>query len=200
MPRRIEGDWHPGVIPDNVAVENGAMVESSVSFGRFRSTLPLGAVIREGASIYAGTMLDVGPRGMIRIGRCALLNAALIQCDTLVEIGDYCLVSWSVAIMDSCRAPSDIPGRRAMLRAAAAHPDRWIESAQPARPVRIGPDVWVGFGCCILPGVTIGEGSIVGARSVVIEDVPACTIVGGNPARVLREIDPGERAHARDAK
>jgi virginiamycin A acetyltransferase len=47
-------------------------------------------------------------------------------------------------------------------------------------------DVWIGFGCTVLSGVTIGSGSVLAARSVVTKDVPAYSIFGGNPARVLK--------------
>jgi acetyltransferase-like isoleucine patch superfamily enzyme len=57
------------------------------------------------------------------------------------------------------------------------------------RPIRIGRNVWIGFDACVLPGVTIGEGSIVGARSVVFADVAPWTLVAGNPARVIRALD-----------
>lgn len=53
-------------------------------------------------------------------------------------------------------------------------------------PVVIGDDVWIGFRAIILSGVTIGRGAVVAAGSVVTKDVPAYTIVGGNPARVIR--------------
>jgi acetyltransferase-like isoleucine patch superfamily enzyme len=58
--------------------------------------------------------------------------------------------------------------------------------------------VWIGFDACVLPGVTIGEGSVVGAKSVVNENVPPYTVVAGNPARVIRQLDrndsgPGEK-------
>ena len=56
------------------------------------------------------------------------------------------------------------------------------------KPVHIGNNVWMGAGATILPGVTIGDNSIIGAGSVVTKDVPANVIVGGVPARVLREI------------
>lgn len=50
----------------------------------------------------------------------------------------------------------------------------------------VGHDVWIGFDALIMPGVVIGNGAIVSARSVVVADVPAYTIVGGNPARPIR--------------
>lgn len=51
----------------------------------------------------------------------------------------------------------------------------------------VGNDVWFGHESCILPGVTIGDGAIIGAKSVVTKDVPPYTIVGGNPAKILRK-------------
>jgi acetyltransferase-like isoleucine patch superfamily enzyme len=56
----------------------------------------------------------------------------------------------------------------------------------PQKPTRIGSDVWIGAGAIVLCGVTIGDGAIVGAGSVVTQDVPAFTIVGGVPAKTLR--------------
>lgn len=55
-----------------------------------------------------------------------------------------------------------------------------------AAPVTIGSDVWIGRGCCILPGVTIGDGAIIGANSVVTRDIPSHTLAVGAPARILR--------------
>ena len=51
----------------------------------------------------------------------------------------------------------------------------------------IGNDVWIGYDALIQPGVTVGDGAIIAARSVVVADVPPYAIVGGNPARVIRE-------------
>jgi virginiamycin A acetyltransferase len=56
----------------------------------------------------------------------------------------------------------------------------------------IGNDVWIGHGALILPGVTVGDGAIVGAGAVVTADVAPCTIVAGNPARVIRPRFPPE--------
>jgi len=102
-----------------------------------------------------------------------------------VEIGPYALVSWEVMIMDSYRVPVDPDQRRRFL-----HGDTALLPS--ARPVRLGRNSWVGFGATVLPGVTIGEGSIVAARSVVASDVPPYVVVAGNPARVVRPLEPGD--------
>ena len=56
------------------------------------------------------------------------------------------------------------------------------------RPVRIGNKAWIGFNVIILKGVTVGEGAMVAAGSVVRHDVPAYTLVAGNPAVVVRSL------------
>ncbi|MGH6993920.1 MAG: acyltransferase [Caulobacteraceae bacterium] len=62
----------------------------------------------------------------------------------------------------------------------------WDPLAGEVRPVRIGPNCFIGGGAMVLAGVTIGEGAVVGSGAVVFEDVPDRAIVAGNPARVLR--------------
>lgn len=57
-----------------------------------------------------------------------------------------------------------------------------------ARPISIGNNVWIGAQCCILPGVTVGDNSIIGAGSVVTKDIPANSLAAGNPCRVIREL------------
>ena len=59
---------------------------------------------------------------------------------------------------------------------------------ESARPIRIGDDVWIGGGAIVLPGVTIGDRSVIAAGSVVTRDVPPDTLVAGNPARPLRQL------------
>lgn len=70
----------------------------------------------------------------------------------------------------------------------AIDPEERAASAMYAKPVAIGDRVWLGGNVTILPGVTIGENSIIGAGSVVPKDIPANVIAAGNPCRVIREI------------
>jgi galactoside O-acetyltransferase len=80
------------------------------------------------------------------------------------------------------------------LIATASHPvdctDR-IEKPTTAAPVHIKRNAWLGTGCIILPGVTIGENAVVGAGSVVVKDVPANSVCVGNPAKVVRYLQLG---------
>jgi acetyltransferase-like isoleucine patch superfamily enzyme len=193
MPKTLPWDWYEGSVPDNVVLEESSYMETSFSFAMFRSRTSVGLRLGYGAAAYTGTMFDVGPGGTVDIGRYALLNSVRIICDSNVEIGDYSLVSWNVVLMDSYREPSDPLLRRSYREDVAAGR---LPASSPASPIRIGSNVWIGFDSCILPGVNIGEGSIVGARSVVAASVPPYSVVAGNPARLVRQLDRRSIVHA----
>lgn len=69
---------------------------------------------------------------------------------------------------------------------AATHDYSVLSMPLVTRPIQIGARAWVAAGAFVGPGVTLGDGAVVGARSVVNKDVPAWTVVAGNPARVLK--------------
>jgi len=192
--RSLPWDWYPGQLPENAVIDETAYVETTFSFHLYRSRLAEGMRIGRGASTYLGTMFDVGPGGRVTIGDYALLHGARIVCDQEVSIGDYALISWNVVFMDTYRLPLGEAARRLELRELAGRTPRLPASLAETRPIRVERNVWVGFDACVLPGVTIGEGSVVGARSVVTGDVPPYTVVAGNPAQVVRRLAPGERA------
>ncbi len=72
-----------------------------------------------------------------------------------------------------------------------------INRADQATPVCLGHNVWVGDHATVLKGVTIGDNSVVAAGAVVTQDVPANTVVAGNPARVVKTLDPDEPRYTR---
>ncbi len=191
--RTLPWDWYPGSIPGNVVLDETAYVETSFSFYLYRSRRPGGVTYCRGASTYLGTMFDVGPNGRVELGEFALVHGARIICDSEILIGAYALVSWNVVFMDTYRLPFDIAQRRTELQRVTACEPRVPCAEVPARPIRVERNVWLGFEACVLPGVTIGEGSVVGAKSVVTEDVPPFTVVAGNPARVIRRLEPQEK-------
>jgi len=190
-------DWYPGTIPANVSIDDSAYVETSFSFILYRSEAPVGVRIGYGSATYSGTMFDVGPRGRVSIADYVLVHGARIICDAEIEIGEYTFISWNVVLMDTHRVPLDPLERRRELERAAQRCPRRIAAEVPAQPIRIGRAAWIGFDVCVLPGVTIGEGAIVGARSVVTGDIPPYTIVAGNPARVVRRLSPEEMNYGR---
>lgn len=148
----------------------------------------------------------------IRIGRCFTAigepgNRVEIgvwgrsQGEGRVEIGECCLMSPGSRISASDEV---VLGDGVMLANGAYITDSdWhqvydrMERAPESTPVHIGRNVWLGDGSTVLKGVTIGENSVVAARSVVTRDVPANVVVAGNPARVVRELDPEREFNTR---
>lgn len=195
--RTLPWDWYPGAIPDGVVVDDTAYVETSFSFLFYRSRLPRGVAIGRGSSTYLGTMFDVGPSGKVTLGEFVLVHGARIICDAEISVGDYALVSWNVVLMDTYRVSADPAARREQVRQVPLQEPRLLPGDASARPITIGRNVWIGFDACVLPGVTIGEGAIVGARSVVTSDVEPFSIVAGNPARFVRRLTDEEKAHGR---
>ena len=63
-----------------------------------------------------------------------------------------------------------------------------------AKPIKVGSDVWIGGNVCVLPGVTIGDNVVIGAGSVVAEDIPSNCVAVGNPCKPVRTIDPAEKS------
>jgi acetyltransferase-like isoleucine patch superfamily enzyme len=195
--RTLPWDWYPGKVPANVTIAPSAYVETSFSFLLLRSVRPEAVTIGHGASTYLGTMFDVGPEGRVSLGDYALVHGARIICEAQIVIDEYALISWNVVLMDSYRLPFDPDARRAVVRRVPSAEPRCVHAAVPGRPIHVGRGAWIGFDSCILPGVTIGEGAVVGARSVVAADVEPFTIVAGNPARVVRRLTAEELGDGR---
>ena len=76
--------------------------------------------------------------------------------------------------------------RRAFL-CTASHDISDVGRPLKTAPIKIGNGVWIGAEAYVGPGVTIGDGAVIAARAVVVKDVPAWTVVGGNPAKVIKE-------------
>lgn len=109
-----------------------------------------------------------------------------------ITIGRHCRIGYHVQIFDSPGHPAD-PAQR--LAGAPLSPDE-------VRPITIEDNVWIGSSAIIFPGVTIGEGSIVGMAAVVMNSVPPNTLVAGNPARQVRALlksPPGPAPRAEEA-
>jgi acetyltransferase-like isoleucine patch superfamily enzyme len=114
----------------------------------------------------------------IRIGAdCGLTGTTLVAAER-IAIGNRVLIGANTSIVDTDFHPISPQQRRE------------APSVGRSRPVVIHDDVFVGMNCLILKGVTIGAGSVVGAGSVISHDVPPRAIVAGNPARVVRMLDP----------
>ena len=142
-----------------------------------------------------GLQLQVGRRGKLRFGRFTWIgDGTKIRChEGIVEIGaktvmgQECTVSayQQVRIGEEC-----VIADRAMF---IDFDHGIVEVERPIRKqgiykrdVRIGANVWVGYGACFMRGVTVGDNSVIGTNAVVARDIPANAVVGGVPARVIR--------------
>ena len=106
-------------------------------------------------------------------------NCTLVD-DTHIYVGDYTEFGPNVVI------------------ATAGHPilpELREKTYQYNAPVRIGRNCWLGAGAIVVPGITIGDNTVVGAGSVVTKDLPANVVAVGNPCRVLREINEHDREY-----
>jgi maltose O-acetyltransferase len=109
-----------------------------------------------------------------------------------ISIGDYSMLGQDSIIGSTAEV---VIGRDVMMgpEVLIYTSNHGIDAGPPMReqplrsaPVHIGNDVWIGARCILLPGVTIADGAVVAAGAVVTRDVPACAVVGGVPARVLK--------------
>ena len=164
-----------------------------LSTARIRNALHDAKRIRIGAhSIIRGELLLFAHGGDISIGDwCYIGEGARVWSSGSVHIGDRVLISHNVNIFDSLTHPLNARQRHAQFKEISqfGHP-RSIDLGE--RPVTVNNDVWIGANACVLRGVTIGEGAIVGAGSVVTHDIPPFTIAAGNPACVIRELASNE--------
>lgn len=103
-------------------------------------------------------------------------NLTLLDC-TLITIGDNVMMGPGCTLTTATH-PSD--------------PTERINGVEYAMPIKIGNGVWFGCNVTILPGVTIGDGSVIGAGSTVTKDVPANCVAVGVPARVVKQLNPYE--------
>ncbi|QBN20658.1 acyltransferase [Flavobacterium nackdongense] len=133
--------------------------------------------------------------GKINIGDfCYVGENTKIWSALSIEIGNQVLISHNVNIHDNISHPLHSDMRFKDYKRILG-----IENYEPktfdlnSKKITIKDKAWIGFNSIILKGVTIGEGAIVGAGSVVTKDVPDWTIVAGNPAKIIREIPENER-------
>jgi maltose O-acetyltransferase len=114
-----------------------------------------------------GTHLTIGARCFANFGLVALDVAT-------ITIGDDVQIGPNVQLLTPTHPVEPEPRRQ-----------KW----EGAQPIVIGDNVWLGGGAIVLPGVTIGENTVVGAGSVVTRDLPANVVAVGNPARVVRSLE-----------
>lgn len=138
-----------------------------------------GGAIEIGAGFVAGDDVKVAATGSVRLGRNVFINSfSRIIAHELVEVGDNVVIASYVSILDHDHRSRFTDGVVT------------IEQGEfTSKPIRIGSNVWLGDKVTVVKGVTIGDGVIVGANSVVTRDIEPGVVVGGIPAKVIRRFD-----------
>ena len=182
--KMLAGELYDALDPELVALRTRARdLCQALNASREADQEGRRAILRElfgagGESVWLQPPFWCDYGGNIRLGERVFFNFNCVVLDVCtVTIGDWSQFGPGVQILTPLH-PLDAALRR---------------REEFGAPVTIGSDVWVGGGALILPGVTIGSRSVIGAGSVVTRDIPDDVLAVGNPCRVVGAIVPGER-------
>lgn len=157
----------------NRTIKLSQQLNTAIDINSIRNVLSdiIGREIDESTTVFSPFYTNFGK--FIRIGKNVFIN----HCCSFLDMGgitleDNVLIGPKVNLITE-NHPQDPANRRALI----------------TKPIVIKRNAWVGAGATILPGVTIGENAIVAAGAVVSKDVPANSIVGGIPAKIIKTID-----------
>lgn len=166
----------------------------SVRFDRERSDVAL--TIGDRCQLHNEFVFE-SVAGRISVGDGVFINGGTkVISLASIDIEDHVMIAWGCTIYDHDAHSISFLDR------IADHEHQFVDfptgdlmrtkdwTCVRSAPIRICKYVWLGFDVVVLKGVTIGEGAIIGARTVVTKDIPPWTIAAGNPGRVVKEIPP----------
>lgn len=147
--------------------------------------------------LIASTFTFESKTGSVVIGNNVHIGGAHFICKTKIEVKDDVTMAWGIILYDhdshsinweyrkndnhQCFADFKNHNKNNCINKDWSHVN--------TKPITIGPKVWIGFDVLILKGVSVGEGAVIAAKSVVTKDVPAWTMVAGNPAKIVKELE-----------
>ena len=181
----FEGDWYGKGLPGNVNLGKNFYFSSSQGFERIYSKKENALTIGDEVGLYDQFGFEIGKNGSVTVGDFSIINSSRLRCVKHISIGKFCMVSWGTFITDSWVDENNLDLRK-------YHRNKSLDDVQPlgfVSPIVVEDNVWIGFGCVIMPGVTIGKGSIVSSKTIVDKSVPAYTVVGGSPMRELKKLE-----------
>lgn len=142
--------------------------------------LVLGERVRINARTTFSGARNAPSRPRIAIGNDSYIGSrCVLRAGLGLSIGSHVLIASNVVLAGDPGHPLDAVARRTQAA-----------PAEDLRAITIGDDVWIAEGATVVGGVTIGDGAVVGAHAVVTKDVPARTVVAGNPAKIVKSLEP----------
>lgn len=165
-------------------------INTKVSFRKVLAKSRCQLDIGKNSIIDASVLFDKDD-AQVTVGDRSFIGASSIICAQNITIGSDVLISWGCTIVDHDSHSVNFSMRSKDVQ-------QWLHGSKDwsnvkIASVKIGDKAWLGFNVIVLKGITIGEGAVIGAGSVVTKDVPPYTINAGNPARVIRDIPQDER-------
>lgn len=179
-----------------LAIDSSAILLAGTKFD-FRQTPEnrIYITVGEKCLLKADFIFETG-KGKINIGNNVYIGGATLISRSSIEIEDDVTMAWGITVYDhnshsiyweerkndnrQCYIDYKNHGGNGLVNKDWSH--------VVSKPIKIGSKVWIGFDVVILKGVTIGEGAVVGAKSVVTKDVAPWTVVAGNPAIVVKKL------------
>ena len=160
-----------------------------------RLLAPLYQYRGRGSKIYPSVRMDTPPYRSFRLGRHSVIESYCCINNAVgdITIGHHTRIGIHNTIIGPVSIGSHVNLAQGIVVTALNHQfldasKRIDQQGITTRPVVIGDDVWIGANAVVLPGVTVGNHSVVAAGAVVTKDVPPHTVVGGVPAKVIKNI------------
>jgi acetyltransferase-like isoleucine patch superfamily enzyme len=170
--------------------ENAAVIGEGLRLGLHARVINKNAEkrVRIGDNCAIRGVIRCNPGAEVSIGELVYVgDGVVMDAMSKIEIGAHTLLAHGVQILDNDNHPTDAAERAAHFEAILGitrRKDFQIGSA----PVIIGRRCWLGFNTAVMKGVTMGEDSIAAAGSMVLKDVPPLSLVGGNPAKLIKSL------------
>jgi len=146
-------------------------------------------------SLISGSYFFELEGAQVQIGNDTSVGTSSFVCSKKITIGSHVMISWGCTIMDTDAHSLVFEERKNDVRDWKRSFDEGVLGKYKdwsnviSKEIIIKDKAWIGFNVIILKGVTIGEGAIVASGSVVTKDVPDFTLVGGNPARIIKSVE-----------
>ena len=157
-------------------MDSGKVITAGTEVHQMMTELAFAAMVDESFSLFPPFYTDCGKN--IHVGKDVFINSGChFQDQGGIYIGDGTLIGHSV-----------------VLATINHEAEPTMRASMYTKPIILGKNVWIGSHATILPGVTVGDGAIVAAGAVVTKDVPPGTVVGGVPAKVIKNsVTAGEQ-------